>query len=231
MACVSVIIAAAGSASRMNGIPKQLAELAGKPVTAYSLEVFGAMPEVREIVISARREHFDILRGIADKYGGGKVTEITEGGQTRQESVINALRKISKETDLVAVHDAARPLITEDTVRRCIRDAEIFGGAAPGVPVKDTLKTAEGGLVSDTPDRSRLYAIQTPQIFKKKYYYDGVNFALEHDLDFTDDCQIAEAVGTKICITPSDYFNIKITTPEDLAVAEALMLYRKGNSQ
>ena len=91
------------------------------------------------------------------------------------------------------------------------------------VPVKDTIKQAEGGFVTDTPVRSRLFITQTPQIFKKKLYFDGVNFAREHELDFTDDCQLAEAVGGKIHITISDYKNIKITTPEDMAVAEVLM--------
>jgi len=92
-----------------------------------------------------------------------------------------------------------------------------------GVPVKDTIKHVEGGMICDTPDRSKLYITQTPQIFKKKYYFDGVNFAAEHDLDFTDDCQLVEAMGVKINMTPSDYKNIKITTPEDMAIAEAIM--------
>ncbi len=228
MSSVSVIIAAAGNALRMNGISKQTALLAGKPVTAYSLEIFARMEEVTEIIISARSEDIGVMWDIADSFGGGKVKDVVEGGNTRQESVINAVRKISRDTGLIAVHDAARPLVSEDVIRRCIKDASVFGGAAPAVPVKDTLKTANGGLVTDTPDRSSLFAVQTPQIFQKKYFYDGVNFALEHGLDFTDDCQLAEAVGTKIFLTPSDYFNIKITTPEDIALAEALIMYRKS---
>ena len=86
-----------------------------------------------------------------------------------------------------------------------------------------TIKHVEGGMICDTPDRSKLYIPQTPQIFKKKYYFDGVNFAAEHDLDFTEDCQLVEAMGVKINMTPSDYKNIKITTPEDMAIAEAIM--------
>lgn len=223
MSSVSVIIAAAGSASRMNGIPKQLYRLCGKPVIAYSLEVFQKMEQVSEIIISARSEHMDMIKGIVSEYNITKVKAVAEGGETRQQSVVNALKYVSRETGLIAVHDAARPLVREKYIAQCIRDAEIFGGAALGVPVKDTIKEVEGGLVTDTPDRRRLYITQTPQIFKKQKYFEGVNFAAENGLDFTDDCQLAEAVGVKICMTPSDYFNIKLTTPEDIAVAEALI--------
>lgn len=219
---VTVIIAAAGNASRMGGIPKQLAELCGKPVIVHSMEVFQKMDEVTEIIVSAKDEHADIIGEMAEKYGITKLAAVVSGGETRQQSVINGLKAASKDTELIAVHDAARPLVKEKFVRQCIRDAEIFGAAAPGVPVKDTLKVVNGGLVVDTPDRSSLYAIQTPQIFQKAVYYKGINFAAEHGLDFTDDCQLVEAVGVKVCVSPSDYFNIKITTPEDLKIAEIL---------
>ncbi|MCI5751976.1 MAG: 2-C-methyl-D-erythritol 4-phosphate cytidylyltransferase [Oscillospiraceae bacterium] len=219
---VTVIIAAAGNASRMGGITKQLAQLCGKPVIVHSMEVFQRMDEVAEIIVSAKDEHADIIGAAAEKHGITKLAAIVSGGETRQGSVINGLKAASKETSLIAVHDAARPLVKEKFVRQCIRDAEIFGAAALGVPVKDTLKVVSGGLVTDTPDRSSLYAIQTPQIFRKDVYYKGVNFAVEHGLDFTDDCQLVEAVGVKVCVSPSDYFNIKITTPEDLQIAEIL---------
>ena len=136
---------------------------------------------------------------------------------------MNALKLVSKDTELIAVHDAARPLVDPEVIRVCINDAWIYGGAVLGVPVKDTIKHVEGGMIYDTPDRSKLYITQTPQIFKKKHYFEGVNFAVEHDLDFTDDCQLVEAVGVKINMTLSDYKNIKITTPEDMAIAEAIM--------
>lgn len=219
---VTVIIAAAGNASRMGGIPKQLAELCGKPVIVHSMEIFQKMDEVTEIIVSAKDEHSEIIGEAAEKHGITKLAAIVSGGETRQESVINGLKAASKETELIAVHDAARPLVKEKFVRQCIRDAEIFGAAALGVPVKDTLKVVNGGLVTDTPDRSSLYSIQTPQIFQKPLYYKGVNFAVDHCLDFTDDCQLVEAVGGKVCISPSDYFNIKITTPEDMKIAEIL---------
>lgn len=223
MNTVSVIIAAAGNAERMNGINKQLAMLKGKPVIAYSMLIFQALDEVREIIVSARECDADIITNIAIDNGITKFAGCAHGGETRQQSVTNAVKMVSKETELIAVHDAARPLVDPDCIRQCIKDAAVFGGAALGVPVKDTVKVVEGGLITDTPDRSKLYITQTPQIFKKKCYFEGINFAAAHELDFTDDCQLAEAVGVKLCMTESNYRNIKITTPEDMAIAEAIM--------
>lgn len=220
---VSVIIAAAGNAERMNGVSKQLAMLKGKPVIAYSMLAFQGLDEVSEIIVSARECDADIIANIAADNGISKFIGCADGGETRQQSVVSALKMVSHETTLIAVHDGARPLVDPDIVKQCIKDASIFGGAVLGVPVKDTIKQVEDGLITDTPDRSRLYITQTPQIFRKKLYFEGVNFAAEHDLDFTDDCQLAEAVGVKINMTLSDYKNIKITTPEDMAIAEAIM--------
>ncbi len=219
---VSVIIAAAGSGTRMGGAAKQFLRLCGKPVIIYSMEVFDRIEAVEEIIVSVKREHMETVSEYAHEYKISKPLKLAEGGETRQQSVINALKLADEGTKLIAVHDAARPLIKEEYVRKCIRDAEVFGGAVLGVPVKDTLKTVYGGMVADTPDRSSLYIIQTPQIFQKELYIKGVNFALRNELDFTDDCQLAEAVGGKINVSPSDYANIKLTTPEDMVFAEIL---------
>lgn len=226
MNSVSVIIAAAGSGERMGNVYKPLIPLCGKPVIIYSLEVFQNIDEVSEIIISAKKEHEDEIISAAEKYNISKLKCVTTGGETRQDSVINGLKLVSKETKLVCVHDAARPLVKVEYVKKCIRDAEIFGASTLGVRVKDTLKVVDGGLVVDTPDRNKLFVIQTPQIFKKELYFKGVNFALEHELDFTDDCQLVEAVGGKVNITVSDYMNIKITTPEDKDIAEVLIKNR-----
>lgn len=220
---VSAIIACAGSFTRMNGVNKQLFELDGIPVAVRSMLVFERLEEVKEIIVSARAEDIDGMKRLAEKYGVSKLAAVTEGGETRQESVFKAFAAVSRDTRLVAVHDGARPLASAEYIKRCIRDAYVFGGAALGVPVKDTIKYVDGGLITDTPDRRKLYITQTPQIFRKDVYVKGVNFALEHELDFTDDCQLAEAVGIKVCMTGSDYRNIKITTAEDLLIAEALL--------
>ena len=223
MNTVSVIIAAAGSGVRMQGINKLLSPLGGMPVIAHSMRTFEEMEEVREIIVSARSEEIPEIEKIAREHSITKLAGCTPGGDTRQQSVINALRQVNRETELIAVHDGARPLAKSSFVRQCIKDASIFGGAILGVPVKDTIKEVQGGLITDTPDRRRLFIAQTPQIFKKKVYFDGVNFAREHELDFTDDCQMAEAVGVRVAVTLSDYTNIKITTPDDLLLAAGLL--------
>lgn len=124
---------------------------------------------------------------------------------------------------MIAVHDGARPLIKPEHIEKTIKDASVFGGAVLGVPVKDTIKVVRDGLIEDTPHRPSLYITQTPQVFKRRLYFEGVDFALEHELDFTDDCQLIEAVGIKVCMTVGDYTNIKITTPEDIKIAQLLL--------
>lgn len=224
---VSAIIACAGSFSRMNGVNKQLLELDGIPVAVRSMLAFEQLDEVTEIIVSARENEIDEYKKLAEKHGVTKLKAVVKGGETRQQSIFSAYKEVSKETRYVAVHDGARPLISPENIKQCIRDASIFGGAVLGVPVKDTIKNVDGGLITDTPDRRKLYITQTPQIFRKDIYVKGINFALSHELDFTDDCQLAEAVGAKVAMTESSYRNIKITTPEDIAVAEILL---KGNS-
>ncbi len=220
---VSVIIACAGNFTRMNGINKQLFKLEGIPAAARSMLVFQKLDEIAEIIVSAREQDINMFEVLAEEYHITKLKAVTAGGHTRQESIFKAYSEVSKETRFIAIHDGARPLVNPDCIRQCIKDAAVFGGAALGVPVKDTIKYVEDGLITDTPDRRRLYISQTPQIFRKDIYVKGINFAKEHEIDFTDDCQLAEAVGVKVCMTESDYRNIKITTEEDLLFAEALL--------
>jgi 2-C-methyl-D-erythritol 4-phosphate cytidylyltransferase len=124
---------------------------------------------------------------------------------------------------MVAIHDGARPLVKPEHIESVIKDAGVFGGATLGVPVKDTIKVVDDGLITDTPHRASLYITQTPQVFKRRLYFEGIDFALEHELDFTDDCQLVEAIGGKVYMTIGDYTNIKITTPEDIRIAETLL--------
>lgn len=220
---VSAIIACGGSSTRMNGTNKQLCEIGGVPVCVRSMLIFENIDEVTEIIVSAREEDISQIEALAQKYGVKKFKQAVKGGETRQKSVFAAFMQTDKSTRYIAVHDGARPFADPEIIKKCIRDASVFGGAALGVPVKDTIKTVSGGLIVDTPDRSSLYAVQTPQIFRRDVYVKGVNFALDHELDFTDDCQLAEAVGVKVCVTHSDYSNIKITTPEDIFIGEAIL--------
>ena len=207
----------------MGGVNKILMPLGDRLVIGVTMQAFQACGSVSEIVIVAREADIPAIKAEAEAAGITKLTACTVGGATRQESVINGVKQISKEAELVAVHDGARPLVKPEHIEKVIKDASVFGGATLGVPVKDTIKTVNDGLISDTPPRKFLYITQTPQIFKRQLYFEGIDFALEHGLDFTDDCQLVEAIGGKVAMTTGDYTNIKITTPEDINLAEVLL--------
>lgn len=207
----------------MQGVNKILLPLGDKTVIGTTLSKFQSCESVKEIIIVAREQDIPAIRAEAEKCGITKLSACTTGGATRQESVINGIRCISKETELVAIHDGARPLVKPEHIEKTIKDAGVFGGATLGVPVKDTIKMVDDGLIIDTPPRKQLYITQTPQVFKRKLYFEGIDFAVEHGLDFTDDCQLVEAIGGKVYMTTGDYTNIKITTPEDIRIAEVLL--------
>ena len=220
---ISAIIVCGGSSSRMNGVNKLLLPLGNTNVAGRSMLAFEQCPEVGDIVVVCRERDRKELENTAEKLGIAKLRGFAEGGGTRQESVFSGLKKISPETSLIAVHDGARPLVKPEQIVRTARDAEVFGAAVLGVPVKDTIKVVNDGLITDTPYRPSLYITQTPQIFKRRIYFEAVDFALEHGLDFTDDCQLAEAIGVKVCMTEGGYENIKTTTPEDIKIANLLL--------
>ena len=156
--------------------------------------------------------------------GERKVIGVTMQAFEKCESVAEIII-VCREADMPAIKEEAE----KAGITKVIKDAKVFGGATLGVPVKDTIKTVDDGLITDTPPRNKLYITQTPQIFKRSLYFEGIDFALEHGLDFTDDCQLVEAIGGKVAMTVGDYTNIKITTPEDIAIAEILLKNREEN--
>lgn len=220
---ISAIIVCGGNSTRMGGVNKILLPLGSTNVAGTTMLAFEQCPEITDIVVVCRECDRQSLEDTARSLGITKLHAFAEAGKTRQESVFNGLKKISHDTELVAVHDGARPLVKPEHIAKTARDAAVFGGAVLGVPVKDTIKVVNDGLITDTPHRPSLYITQTPQIFKRRIYFEAVDFALEHGLDFTDDCQLAEAIGIKVCMTLGDYTNIKITTPEDIKIAELLL--------
>ena len=222
MSDTSVIIVCAGNASRMGGVNKILMPLKESTVIGVCMSKFQECPDIAEIIIVTKQENFQPIQEIAENLKITKLAHITEGGDTRQKSVMKGLKLISKDSAYIAIHDGARPLVKTEHISKVIKDARIFGGATLGVPVKDTIKIVDDSLITDTPPRASLWITQTPQVFKRRLYFEAVDFSLEHDLDFTDDCQLVEAVGGKICMTQGDYTNIKITTPEDIQIAEVL---------
>lgn len=219
----SAILVCAGNASRMGGANKILMPLGDSNVVGHSMLAFEKCPDIAEIIIVTKAENEPAVRETAAKLGITKLTHITEGGGTRQQSVMCGLRLAAKESQYIAIHDGARPLVKPEHIAKVIKDARVFGGATLGVPVKDTIKVVDDGLITDTPPRAALWLTQTPQVFRKTLYFEAVDFSLEHGLDFTDDCQLVEAIGGKVYMTQGDYTNIKITTPEDQAIAEVLL--------
>lgn len=218
--CGAVIVAA-GTASRMGGVDKMFAPLQDKPVLRYSLEAFQNAVAVKEIVVVTRPDLLEQVRLQCVSFD--KVQAVVAGGATRQESVEKGIAALSKKVKLVAVHDGARPLISQAVIDRTVRAANSYNAAAPAIPVKDTIKVADGGLVVSTPERSRLWAVQTPQVFDKDILSAALVKAKQDDAAVTDDCSAVERLGVKVKLVEGEEQNLKITTPMDLKVAQMLM--------
>ena len=223
--CAAVIVAA-GSATRMKGTDKIMAELCGEPLIVHTLRAFQQSEDIQEIILVTREELQQQLSELCVSKKISKVTKICKGGDSRAESVQAGLDQVSKKCGYVAIHDGARPLVTGTVIHDAVRKAAKFGAAAPGVPVKDTCKVVRGGIVESTPDRSSLYAIQTPQVFDINVYRAALAAAIGDKKPITDDCSAAEQYGVNVVITPGSDENLKVTTPTDLILAEALLKAR-----
>ena len=218
--CGAVIVAA-GSASRMGGIDKVMAPLKGEPMIVRTVRTFQNCDAIAEIVIVTRP---DLIQPIMDLcHGFDKVRIVIAGGNSRQESVERGLRALSESVELAAVHDGARPLISCQVIDRTVRAAHSYGAAAPAIPVKDTIKVVSGGIITATPDRSRLQAVQTPQIFDLELLRGALAKAKEEGAELTDDCSAVERIGMSVRIVEGDERNIKVTTPLDLKIAELFL--------
>lgn len=210
----SAIIVAGGSGTRM-GRPKQMLPVAGKAVLVRSIEAFLSVPSVGQIIVVTGD---DIFKIISKRFKG---LVHAAAGDTRLQSVINGVNALDAKSKLVAVHDGARPLVNPKDIEACLKSAQKNKAAVLAVPVKDTIKTVSSGKVTETLDRTVLWAAQTPQcyqteILKKALLKYGSLKAP------TDESQLVEKLGVKVAVVPSDYKNIKITTPEDITIAEAL---------
>ena len=219
--CAAVIVAA-GTASRMAGVDKIVADVAGKPMILRSAAAFQACGAVQEIIVVTRDDLREQVEEILRAGGITKLTAVVNGGQTRAESVQKGINWCSKKVGLIAVHDGARPLVSQRIITETIYMAAKTGAAAPAVPVRDTIRVVEGGLGVETPERTKLYAMQTPQIFDADLLRAATLNAMQKKLPVTDDCAALEAIGAKINITQGAEENLKVTTRLDLAVAEAL---------
>jgi len=225
---VAAVVPAAGSGSRMEtGIKKQFLPLAGVPVLGRVLRIIEACRLVGSIVIAVSPGDETYCSAIAGELGLSKVAAIISGGKERQDSVYNGLLALSASTGTVVIHDGARPLLSLKELEEVIKAAGEQGAATTAVPVKDTVKLAgKDGFVSRTLPRNRLWLAQTPQAFHYEIILEAHRRAREQNFTGTDDAGLVEHLGLPVKIVPGSYENIKITTPEDLVVAEAIIKAR-----
>ena len=218
--CGAVIVAA-GNASRMGGIDKVMAELDGEPMIVRTVRTFQSCDAIKEIVIVTREDLImPIMKLCADL---DKVKAVVAGGASRAESVMLGLEALSNQVKLAAIQDGARPLITHEVIDRTVRAAHSYGAAAPAIPVKDTIKVVAGGVVTGTPERKTLQAVQTPQVFDLDLLKGALKKAFADGAEITDDCSAVERMGMSVKIVEGDEWNIKVTTPMDLAIAKLLL--------
>ncbi len=223
---ISVLIAAGGKGTRMGANENKIfLMLNDKEIIAHTMLSFENHPQIDEIIVVSGKDEHQKIAEIANKHKISKFRASTTGGETRQMSVYNGLGFVSG--DIVLIHDGARALITQDEITRVINDVTKYGAAAVGVKCKDTLKlTDENAFIVSTPDREKMYQIQTPQAFKTDDIIRAHNKALEDGFVATDDCMIAEHMGIGVKITEGSYENIKITTPEDIIIAKEILQKR-----
>lgn len=218
--CGAVIVAA-GNASRMGGIDKVMAPIGGEPMILRTARAFQTCDAIKEIVIVTRQ---DLVGKISDIcHNLDKVRGVIVGGSSRQESVALGLQALSEKAKLAAIQDGARPLITDMVIDRTVRAANTYGAAAPAIPVKDTIKVVSGGIISATPDRKTLQAVQTPQVFDIDLLKAALKKAADDGAEVTDDCSAVERLGMSVKIVMGDERNIKVTTPLDLKIAELFL--------
>ncbi|TYP48152.1 2-C-methyl-D-erythritol 4-phosphate cytidylyltransferase [Thermosediminibacter litoriperuensis] len=221
---IAAVIAAGGRGRRMNStLSKQFLMLKGRPILYYTLSTFETLAEIEEIILVVGPS--DIVhaeREILIPYRFKKV-KLVEGGQERQDSVYNGLRSCSPQTDIVVIHDGVRPFVTKKIIIDSIEAAKKYRAVGVGVPVKDTIKVVDKGVIINTPDRKTLWAIQTPQTFEYKLILRAHEEARNSGFYGTDDTVLVERLGFPVRMIEGAYENIKITTPEDMIVAEAFM--------
>lgn len=226
-AVCSVIVAAAGSSARMQGTNKLLIEIGGKPVLAHTLTALNRCREIAEIIVVTRQVDMSTVAQLCLTYEVSKVSKIIIGGETRLESVYYGVQQVSPVSKLIAVHDGARPFVTDSIVSNTVDAALRYSAAAPAVPVTSTIKQAKNGIVEKTIDRAYLYEVQTPQIFTSEILKGALQNAIDKSLCITDDCMAVEAIGCPVKLTEGSRENIKLTTVADIAYAEAVHKTRR----
>ncbi len=223
---ITAIVAAGGIGERMNlDLAKPLVEVKKKPIFVYTLEAFESHPLIDEIILVFNKDGLVKSRNLVKDYGFKKVSRVIGGGLTRKESVSRGLDVVDSKTAYVLIHDGVRPFVDEGSISRVIAEAQVTGAAVLGVPVKSTIKRADkNGEVDATLRRDQLWEIQTPQVFERELIQKA--YLRVNKYSVSDDAALVELMGKKIKIVMGSYFNIKITTQEDLVFAEAIAAIR-----
>ena len=216
------IVPAAGSSTRMEGHDKMLEPVGGMPMIQRTLTVLEACPRIDEIIVVTRPDLIHTISGLCVEKRLLKIRNIIPGGATRTESVWLGIQAAGERTELLAVHDGARPFPSQELLRKVLTAGANTGAAAPAIPVKDTVKRAENGIAVETPDRSTLFAVQTPQVFDFGLIKGAMSKAIDEEWEVTDDCSVVERIGMNITLTKGEEANIKLTTPLDLITGEAI---------
>lgn len=227
---VSAIIVAAGGSVRMGGnISKQFIPLLGRPAIEYTLKAFQSCDVINEIVIVCRRQDRQRIEYIVNENGFNKVTNLVEGGATRAQSVANGIGAVNENSEYLAIHDGARPLITAKEIELVTKNAFETKAATLGVSVKDTIKIVDkNNIIENTPPRSQLRAVQTPQVFERKLYQLALGSAGKNTENLTDDCALIENMGCEVEVVKGCEENIKLTTPIDVMIAEGILKARNN---
>lgn len=222
----SAIIVAAGSSTRM-GKNKMLLEIGSQTVFERSVFAFEDCDAIDEIIVVTSEENMQRYRTSVREKQFAKVKAIVRGGSTRQESVLKGLECCSKNADFVAIHDGARPLIKPETIAETIREAEVYGAASVAIRSRDTIKTVDSeGFAVGTVERENTVLVQTPQTFRRELILEAHRKAVEEGFVGTDDCALVERMGHKTKMVYIPYFNIKLTVPEDIALAKSILISR-----
>lgn len=222
-----MVIPAAGSSKRMRGFSKRkpFILLGGKPIIGYVLDIFKKLAGVKEIILVVNGKD---LKSAKRYFQSGRI-KIVRGGRTRKDSVYNGLRALGGSPDIILIHDGARPFVTGGLIMRSVRAAARFGAAVAAVPVIPTIKKADkNGFVDKTLDRKSLWEIQTPQAFKRDLIIKAFRQSGRSGEEITDDAMLVEKAGRRVKLIMGSYRNIKITSPQDLAIAEALLRNKYG---
>ena len=219
---VAVVIPAAGKGERMGGVRKQYRPLAEVPLLIHTLRVFDALPYVHDIIVALPEADCEEWREKCRRAGLEKVSDIVAGGETRQASVSRGLEAVAFESDIVLIHDAVRPFVTADQIEQVVAGAREAGAAALAVPVSDTLRRGGNGHFDETIDRNNMYSMQTPQGFRYDLIANAHRWAATNEIKVTDDVALAQRAGHAVKIVPGSQANIKVTTPQDWALARRL---------